>query len=59
MKYVIYESCIDNEVIVVAKKEERKVITEFFGESSGRDLDDYERTVVTEPPMITCRTIVD
>lgn len=47
MKIVIYKS--EDEIVIGTVKEEHKLLDEFFTPDMGRDKEDYDRIVKTEP----------
>lgn len=53
MKYVIYSSV--DETIVCAKKEEAKLVKEYFTDHPERDFDEYDRRVQKDIPCFSPR----
>jgi len=46
MKYVVYQN--DNETIVCTKKMEQEMLDDLFRKSYGRDIENYDRSVVKD-----------
>lgn len=50
-KFVVYNGP-NGEIFVTTKKNEEEFITDFFADGTGRDIDDFDRTVVDDCTVV-------